>query len=415
MAKRSPEKLAIHGGEPVKTTPYGAGPKHGLDEWEAIRPIFERGTIDMTRGPEVMKLRERFKRMFGMKHAVSASSGTAALHAAMGALQVGRGDEVITSPVTDMGTCTAIMMQNAVPIFADVDPLTAMITPETVAAAITRRTRAVIVVHLAGLPADMRGIMRVCRPKRIAVVEDMAQSYMVKQGKRYSGTFGDIGCWSLNESKHVGAGDGGVMMTNKAALADRADLFADKCYDRAGKGRSPFFAAYNYRLSTLTAGVCLEQMKKVRGICAARHRLGARLDRALAKVNGIQPRPVRPGDYATYWYYVFSVDPDVLGCGRTEFLEALQAEGISAWPLHSNVLAWPVFKDHLPSPHACAETCPLYKGGVPDYDMASRPGLSRLMERAVQMPMSEHFTTDDMDDVARAISKVARHFREERS
>ena len=114
-----------------------------------------------------------------------------------------------------MGTLIAILAQNAVPIFADVDPLTVEITPETVARKITPRTKAIILVHLAGLPADSRGIVRLARSRGIAVVEDMAQSYLCKQGSRYAGTLGDIGCWSLNESKHIGAGDGGILLTNR--------------------------------------------------------------------------------------------------------------------------------------------------------------------------------------------------------
>src|SRR5688572_4856107 len=138
------EKLAIHGGKPVRRTRLSSGPKHSLAEWRAIRPIFARGSIHMTRGPEVMALREKFKRLFGMKYAVTTSSGTAALHTALGALEIGRGDEVITSPITDMGTLTAILAQNAVPIFADVDPLTLMMTPKTLEAKITARTKAIL-------------------------------------------------------------------------------------------------------------------------------------------------------------------------------------------------------------------------------------------------------------------------------
>jgi len=405
------ETLAIHGGQPVKTTPFGAGPKHGLDEWRAIRPIFERGAIHMTRGPEVMKLRQAFCKPFGRKYAVTASSGTAALHAALGALEVGRGDEVITSPITDMGTLVPIWAQNAVPIFADVDPRTLEITPATIEAKITRRTRAIIVVHLAGLAADMRGIMRLARRHKIAVVEDVAQSYLCTQGKRLAGTFGDIGCWSLNESKHIGAGDGGVLLTNNKALANRADLFADKCYDRDGTGRDPYFATYNYRLNTLVAGVCLEQLKKVRRVCRRRNTLGTRLDRGLDKIEGIYPRPVRKGDYATYWYYLLHVDPDILGCTNDQFASALKAEGVWAREFEPIVLNWSVLKDHIFNPHACADRCPLYKGPTPDYNILHYPGLMEVQHRAVQMGINEFHTAQDVRDVLKAVAKVARWYR----
>jgi len=411
---RRREMLALYGGRPVKTTPFGSGPKHSLAEWHAIKPLFQRGVIHMTRGPEVMALRQAFAKLFGRKYAVTASSGTAALHAATGALGIGRGDEVITSPITDMGTIVAILAQNAVPIFADVDPLTLMITPETVAAKITPRTRAIILVHLAGLPADARGICRLARKHGIPVVEDMAQSYLTRQGRRYAGTFGVIGCWSLNESKHIGAGDGGVLLTNDRALARRADLFADKCYDREGGKVDPFFAPYNYRLNTLTAAVCLEQLKKVRWICRTRNRYGTRLDRALAAIPGITPRPVRKGDYATYWYYVFSVDPEILGVDSAEFARALHAEGIPCRPAAESVLDWTLFREHVVSRHACAASCPLYKGPRPDYALENYPGLLQVKRRAIRVGMSEYFTPKDISDIIRAVRKVAAFYRGER-
>jgi len=377
-ARKRTETLAIHGGEPIKTTPFGKGRKHSLKEWQALRPIFERGSISMTRGPEVMALREKFKAMFGRKYAVTASSGTAALHIAIGALGIGRGDEVITSPVTDMGTLIAIMAQNAVPVFADIDPLTLMITPDTVAAKITPRTRAVIVVHLAGIPADVRGICRIARKRGIAVVEDMAQSYLIRQGKRLAGTIGDIGCWSLN--------------------------------DREGGPIDPFFAPYNYRLNTLVAAVCLEQMKIVRRLCRARNRHGTRLDRALAKIDGITPRPVRRGDYATYWYYVFSVDPEVLGVGAAEFAAALSAEGVGGGTMRHTPLEWALFRDHVDNPHACADSCPLYRGKRIDYAIENFPGVLAMQERSVKLGMSQFWTSRDVSDIIRGVCKVARYF-----
>ena len=284
-------KLAIHGGTPVRTKPFVLGQKHNLAEWRALKPIFARGSIPMTRGPEVMKLREQFAARFGMKYAVTASSGTAVIHTALAAVGVGRGDEVITSPFTDMGSLVGILQLNAVPIFADVDPATMMMTPATVAQKITPRTKAVEVVHLAGLAADTPGILRVCRPKGIAVVEDCAQSYLCTRGTRVAGTMGDIGCWSFNESKHIGAGDGGILLTNHREYARRADLFADKCYDREGGRHDPFFAPMTYRLNALAAAVISEQFKQMDKWAAQRNRLGSRLDRELAGVPESIPDP----------------------------------------------------------------------------------------------------------------------------
>jgi len=402
--------LAIHGGLKAKMRPSGKGKKHTLTEWRAIKPIFARGKINMARGPEVMKLREKFCAIFGRRYAVTTSSGTAALHVALGALEIGRSDEVITSPVTDVGTLIAILQMNAVPVFADVAPQTMMITPETVAEKITRRTKAIIPVHLAGLACDVKGMKRLAGPKKIAVVEDVAQSYLCTQGKALAGTVGEIGCFSLNESKHIGAGDGGILLTNDKKLAERADLFADKCYDRTGGPRDPFFTAYNYRLSTLTAAVALEQLKKLKRICVKRTRWGTRLDFLLAKTDGIIPRPVNRGSTATYWFYMFRLDTRKIAAGVDTFAKALAAEGISARTMASNsALSWSLFRNPQLDRHACSFHCPLYKGNV-DYNIRKYPGLQEALATTVRIGMNEFYTMADIKDIARAVRKVAQYY-----
>ena len=402
------DTLALCGGRPVRTRPFDMGKKHTLAEWRALRPIFARGSIPMTRGPEVMKLRELFRKRFGMQYAVTASSGTAAIHTALAALGIGRGDEVITSPFTDMGSLVGILQLNAVPVFADVDPATMMITPATVAAKLTPRTRAVEVVHIAGLAADTPGIVRLCRPRRIAVVEDCAQSYLCTRGRRLAGTMGDIGCWSMNESKHIGAGDGGILLTNNRRLAERAELFADKCYNRTGGPHDPYFAPMTYRLNALAAAVIIEQFQHLDAWAARRHQLGSRLDAALARLPGILPRPVRKGDYATYWYYLFRIDTRRFGVSNVQFARALQAEGIYANAPHTmSVLGWSLFRKDTDDRHACSFHCPLYKGQRPSYDPRDFPGLQQMCREAIEMLMSPHFRVRDIDDMARAVAKVA--------
>ena len=403
--------LAMNGGKPVRTKPFDMGKKHSLAEWRALKPIFARGSIPMTRGPEVMKLRAMFCQRFGMKYAVTASSGTAAIHTALAALEIGRGDEVITSPFTDMGSLVGILQLNAVPVFADVNPATMMITPETVAAKLTPRTRAVEIVHAAGLAADTPGIVRVCKPRGIAVVEDCAQSCLCTRGKRIAGTLGDIGCWSMNESKHISAGDGGILLTNSRTLAERADLFADKCYDRTGGKHDPFFAPVTYRLNALAAAVGIEQFKHLDEWASKRNRLGTRLDRQLDHISGIMTRPVRKGDYATYWYYLFRIVPERFGVTNVQFAKALQAEGIYANAPHTmSVLSWSLFKQDTDDRHACSFHCPRYKGRRPSYDPQDFPGLRQMCRESIEMLMSPHFSVRDIDDMARGVAKVAAYY-----
>jgi len=408
---RDKRTLALHGGPKAKARPYTTGKKHSLAEHRAIRKIFVRGEIAMTRGPEVMELRRRFAKLYGAEYCVTASSGTAAIHTAMGALGIGRGDEVITTPFTDMGTLIAILAQNAVPVFADVDPANYLTPPEAIEAKITPRTRAILVVHLVGNPCDMPAIMKIARQRKLPVVEDVAQSYLCKLGGRLCGTFADIGCFSLNETKHIGAGDGGMLITNDAKLAERADLFADKCYDRTGKGIQPFFAPYNYRLNNLVAAVCIEQLKRVRRVTATRHRHGNRLSAALAKLPGMIPLKVLPGGYCTYYYYSFHVDEARAGTSAQSYVEALQSEGVPVGHAgrRGSVLHWPIFRDKTLNPHACAWACPLYKGRV-NYHLARYPGVQAAEQGSCVMPISEHWTSRDMAETIAAFRKVSRHF-----
>ncbi len=407
MAK-TPE-LAINGGTAVKTTPYGQGPKHLPAEKAAVGAVLDRGALQFARGPEVMQLREKWAKICGSKHCITTSSGTAAIHTAVGALGIGRGDEVITSPCTDAGTLIAIMAQNAVPVFADVDPYCRNITPAGVAQMITPRTKAILVVHLAGNPVDMPAIMKLARKHKLRVVEDLAQSYLCSIGGKLCGTFGDFGCFSLNDSKHIGAGDGGMVITNDDALADMADLFADKCYDRTGQGRQVFLVGYNYRLNIMAAAVALEQLKRIKQITDTRNKRGDRLSELLADVPGVIPHKVLPGARCTYWFYLFSLDPSVLTCDATVFCQALQAEGVGAWLDAGNVLNWPLFSEHRTNPWACSFSCPLYEGKV-DYSLDNYPGVRQTMQWTARMQLNEHWTARDVTQTAQAFKKVALYY-----
>lgn len=401
--------LAINGGKPAKTTPYGVGPKHLPAEKAAVEAVLDRGTLPFSRGPEVMALREKWAAMYGAKHCVTASSGTSAIHTAVGALGIGRGDEVITSPITDMGTLIAIMAQNAVPVFADVDPWSRNMTPANIEKVITPRTKCILVVHLAGNPVDMPGVMKLARKHKLSVVEDLAQSYLCSYKGKLCGTYGDFGCFSLNDSKHIGAGDGGLVITNSAKLADMAELFADKCYDRTGGGRQPFMVGFNYRLNIMAAAVALEQIKKVKKLTDTRNARGDKLSALVADVPGIVPHKVLPGAKCTYWYYLLGLDCSVLKCDAATFAQALTAEGVGCWLDTGTVLNWPLFAEKRTDPWACSFSCPLYKGEV-DYALESYPGVQQAITSQVRFQLNEWWTDKDVKETAKAIAKVAEHF-----
>ena len=352
--------------------------------------------------------------LFGARHAVAASSGTAALHAAVGGLGVRAGAEVITTPITDMGTLIAILYQNAIPVFADVDPRAYNLTAESIERVMTDRTEAVIVVHLTGNPAEMDDIIALCRSRNVALIEDAAQAYGCTYRGRHVGTFGDCGCFSLNDFKHISAGDGGFILTDNEDLFYRCHDFADKHYDRHGRGCRLAGLAPNYRMTELQAAVALAQMDRMRAVTDRRHELGTRLSAALADVPGILPPRVPEGGACSYWFYMFRVDADVLGIDRDTFCARLKELNIPAGAgyIPNPLYREPVFcdKSFFPGGVWPAE---LAAGRRYDYTATRCPNAERVLDTAVTLPLHEGMDETDVDDYAAAIARVAGTARNE--
>ena len=181
-------KLALFGGEKTKTTPFGTRMRFGKEELKELQEALEQNTLFYWGGEKVKTFAKKFADMYSMPYCATTSSGTAAIHTALGAAGVSEGDEVITSPITDMGTVIGILMQNAIPVFADLDENSYNMTAETISEKISDKTRAIVVVHLAGSPADMDPIMTLAREKGIKVIEDCAQSYLSSYKGKLCGT-----------------------------------------------------------------------------------------------------------------------------------------------------------------------------------------------------------------------------------
>lgn len=337
--------LALHGGQPVRTTPFpdvsdGTGRTFGAEELRAVSDVINSGVLWRVTGTQVAQLESEFASYLGAGHAVASSSGTAALHLAVAAVDPEPGDEIIVPPITDFGTVIAVLACNAVPVFADVDPVTGCLTAETVAAALSPRTRAVIVVHLFGGPAPVDAIAAVCRPRGIAVIEDCAQAYLTVPpgGSTFAGTRGDLGCFSLQQSKHISAGDGGLTVTGDAALARRMRLFADKGWPRESGERTHLFYGVNYRMPELTGAVARAQLRKLEAVVRARRAVARRLIEGLADLPGL--RLATDVTAHSYWLFPMLIDPEVVGTGNGEYGRALAAEGL---PVSAGYLDRPVY------------------------------------------------------------------------
>jgi len=326
------EKLAIFGGSKVKTTPFGTGRRMGETEKQYVLEALEKDTLFYVFGNQVREMEVKLRGMYGMKHCNGCSSGTAAVHIALGALQLPPGTEVITSSITDMGTLTGILYQCLIPRFADIDPETYNMDPGSVESLINDRTGAIVVVHHAGLPAQLDELMKIATKHHLSVVEDCAQAWYTRYKGKLCGTFGDISTFSLNHFKLITSGSGGMVLTDRDDIEEIVKLFIDKCYFRDGRKRNPYSLAPNYQMTELQGAVARVQLERIAGIVEKRKRLGKRLIRGLGSVPGVVPQKVPEFSEHSFFLLVVRLDPRLIHTSVAEFCSALEAEGIPCEP-----------------------------------------------------------------------------------
>lgn len=412
-------KLALYGGEKAKKTPLVKGKRFGEEELKELKEALEQNTLFYWYGNKVKTLTEKFKHMYGVKFCTATSSGTSAIHTALGALGITSGDEVITTPLTDMGTVIGIICQNAIPVFADVDPYSYNITAETIEKCITDKTKAVIVVHLAGRSAQMEEISKLCKKYNLKLIEDCAQAYLARNKGKLAGTYGDAGCFSLNDFKQISAGDGGLVIMNDETIYKNALKFADKNYNRLAttvdEMRAVTFIGPNYRMNELTGAVGIAQLDRVEGICKRRNEIGERLNNALKDLPCIIPPVTDSEDYCTYWFYLFRVDESKISVDIDTFVQALKAEGCSCVKgyITEPIYSYPLFKDltgyynsHIPF------NLPEY-GREISYPKGLCPIAEDVCSHTVKMGINEFMTDTDVDEIIECIRKVSEYFMEE--
>ena len=411
------EKLALLGGPKTKTTPFGTGKRFGSEELTELKEALDQNTLFYWYGNKVKAFTKKFAEMYGTKHCVATTSGTASIHVALGAVGVGPGDEVITSPITDMGSVIGILYQNTIPVFADLDPHTYNLDPASVEAKITDRTKAIVVVHLAGNAADMDAIMDIAHRHNVRVIEDCAQSYLTRYKGRLCGSIGDIGCFSLNDFKAISAGDGGMLIMNDEDLYLRSLRFADKNYNRlptSGPSHDVEFLAPNYRMNELTGAVGLAQLGRLEWICDRRNAFGDRLSAGIKDLPGIEIPKILDGCRSTYWFYMLRIDEAKAGADRDQFADALTAEGI---PCSKGYIPTCVYSNEMFSHRniydgtKCPLECPLYVTHKPDYHVGLCPNAEAILQTAIRLNVNEFYTAQDADEVVRAIRKVADYYR----
>ncbi len=401
------EKLAIHGGPKVRTTPFPGRTPFGPREEELLLQAVRSQNLFGKSGTFVKELEKQFAEFYGADYAQASTSGTAAIHTAIGAVNPEPGDEIITAPITDPGSVMPILLQNAVPVFADVDPMTLNTTPESIEANITDRTRAIILVHLFGHPCDIDEVVKIAEKHNLVLIEDCCQTHATKYKGRYVGTFGHMGCFSFQQSKHMTTGDGGMIITNDEETYIRLKLFSDKGWDYQYMGkRDHAFLAPNYRMTEMQGAVGLAQLEKLRWVVERRIALGKLLNELIGGAPGIEIVPIPEDREVSWWNFIFHVtghDPD-------EFCKTVSAEGVS---MGAHYIQDPIYMRG----NFLTEQNTYGRSGFPfNSEYVSREyhygpelvphaveGLRTVVVRGIHEYMSE----DDIRDMARAINKVA--------
>lgn len=351
------EKLALLGGPVTITQPFRRYSPIGAEEVKAAKEVIESGVLsqfigayhpDFLGGPKVKEFEAKCASYFGVKHAVTVNSWTSGLIAAVGAIGIQPGDEVIVTPWTMCASATAILHWNAIPVFADIDPNTFCIDPRSVEANITPFTKAIMAVDIFGQSADMDSLMEIAKRHGLKVISDTAQAPGAQYRGKYAGTLADVGGFSLNYHKHIHTGEGGVLVTNDDEIAQRLQLIrnhAEAVVEGMGITDLTNMVGYNFRLGEIECAMGITQLKKLYGFVDARAHVANQLNERLANLKGLTTPLVSPGCSHAYYVYGMVLDTDLLGVSRETLVRALQAEGVTGLTNgYQNVHQFPIFQ-----------------------------------------------------------------------
>ncbi len=418
--KITKSKLAINGGKPVLKRQFKSPYLIGKKEISIATKLLKDGPLSdyvgapgkyFFGGKHVLSLESAFVKKFKVKYAVSFNSATTALHGAIVALGIGPGDEVIIPPYTMSATATSVLMNGAVPIFADIDPNTFCLDASSVEKAITKRTKAILVVNLFGQMADFDRLLILSKKYKLKIIEDNAQAPGALWRGRPAGTVGDIGIFSFNVHKTIQAGEGGVLVTNNKKYALRAQLCRNHGENLAGAyPEAGLLIGSNYRMTELTAALCEVQLSRLDFLTKKRRALVAYLTTCLRDVRGIEIPQVPKENHHVYYVFPFKIDEKKLGISRDTLVDAMTAEG---FPMSKGYLEplylLPIFqkKQAFNGTHFPFD----YDGMTQKYTKGICPVTERLYENELTWTMlCQHpRTKKDIDSFVRALEKILAH------
>jgi perosamine synthetase len=353
-------KLALFGGSKTINHSFQRYNSIGIEEVAAAKQVVESGVLsqflgcwdpDFFGGAKVQEFERACEAYFGVKHAVTVNSWTSGLIAAIGAIGIEPGDEVIVSPWTMCASATAILHWNAIPVFADIEPETFNLDPKSVEANITPYTKAILAIDIFGHSAEMETLMSIAAKYGLKVISDTAQAPGAYYKGKYAGTIADVGGYSLNYHKHIHTGEGGILVTNDDEIAERMQLIrnhAEGVVAAKGVTNLANMIGYNFRLGEIECAIGIEQLKKLKGFVSSRQQAAERLTLGLRELKGLRTPVIKPDCTHVYYTYPIVLDIDLLGVSRERIYEALVAEGVEGLaPGYANLHLLPMYQQKI--------------------------------------------------------------------
>ncbi len=396
------EKLAINGGTPVRTEKIFYG-RQWIDDDDVKAVVDTLNSPYLTCGPRVSEFEKKLAEYVGAKYAVVVSNGTGALHCSCIAAGIGPGDEVITTPLTFAASANCVIYCGGTPVFADIDPETYNIDPDSIRSKITDKTKAIIAVDYTGQAVKYDEIRKICDEYNLIFIEDAAHSLATKYKGKQVGSLADMSTFSFHPVKTITGGEGGAITTNddelykKLVLAHTHGITHDESMMEGAPHEGIWYyeqisLGFNYRMTDFQASLLLSQLKKLDMFAARRKEIARRYDEAFKDLEGIIIQKEIPESDTCRHIYVIRLDLDKLTCTRRQFFDAMSAENVQC-QIHYVPVYWFPYYQHR------------------GYEMGLCPNAEEVYKGIMSIPLYPRLTDSDVDDVIHAVTKVVENYK----